>query len=364
MQAGIGFNYTCHQPRRPRLLAASLLAFAIAGYGTTSPASDFAYISNQGDGLTVLKLPSLKPITNVDMHGAGPRGIAVTPDGKYILTADEHTENMSVIDAHTLKVVRQIHIGRNPEFMRILPDGSEAFVTYEPSSTGGKPVPGQKENDEDELPGHIAVIDLHDWKVVGDITGAPETEGIEFTPNMKDLVVANEGDDTLSVYNYADHKLIKKVNLAKYGLRPRGVKRSPDGKHYIVTMELSGNFLVLNDNLKVLKSVKTARGPYGVAFDRSGNRIIVSAARGPRLQVFDAHTYKRLASIPVGKRCWHFSFIPDESKLLLACGRSNNVEVVNMKTYKVAEKLPGFKLPWGIVTYPKSFGSLDAVSMH
>jgi len=364
MKAKYGFNCTCRQLRHPRLLAATLLAFALTGYGTASSARDLAYISNQGDGLTVLNASSLKPITNVDMHGAGPRGIAVTPDDKYILTADEHSEDMSVIDAHTLKVVRQIHIGRNPEFMRILPDGSKAFVTYEPSSTGHKPTPGQKENDEDELPGHIAIIDLHDWKVVGDITGAPETEGIEFTPNMKDLVVANEGDNTLSVYDYSDQKLIKKVDLSKYGMRPRGVKRSPDGKHYIVTMELSANFLVLNDNLKVLKSVKTAKGPYGVAFDRSGNRIIISAARGHRLQVFDAHTYKRLASIPVGKRCWHFSFIPDESKLLLACGRSNNVDVVNMKTYKVAEKIPGFKLPWGIVTYPKSFGSLDAVSMH
>ncbi len=345
--------------------AAALLLCCVSGYAPASSARDLAYVSNQGDGLSVLDLSTLKEVDNVNMHDAGPRGIAVTPDGKYILTADQKTENMSVIDAHTLKVVRQIHIGRNPEFMRILPDGSKAFITYEPSSTGGKPTKAEeKRGDQGEKPGHIAVIDLKDWKVVDDIVGAPETEGIEFTPDMKKLVIANEGDDTLSVYDFVDHKLIRKVNLTKYGLRPRGVKRSPDGKHYIVTMELSGNFLVLDDNFNVLKSVKTAQGPYGVSFDRSGNRIIVSAAIGHRLQVFDAHTYKRLASIPVGKRCWHFSFIPDESKLLLACGRSNNLEVVNMKSYKVMEKLPGFKLPWGVVTYPKSYGSLDAVPAH
>lgn len=325
-------------------------------------AAPLAYVSNQGDGLSVLDLKTMKEVRHVDLEGAGPRGLAVTPDGKYVLTVDQKTGDMSVIDTHTLEVVRSLHIGTSPEFLRVLPDGSKAFATYEPESavSGGKPTPGEAEHEGKELPGHIAVIDLHDWKIVDDIVGAPETEGLEFTPDLKNLVIANEGDDTLSVYDFGDRKLVKKVDLTQHGLRPRGVKLSPDGQRYIVTMELSGNFLVLDDDFKVLKSVPTAKGPYGVAFDPAGQRIFIAAAMGKRLQVFDAKTYERLADIPVGQRCWHFSFTPDGSKLLLACGRSGDVEVIDAQRYAVIEKLSGFDLPWGIVTWPRAFGSLEA----
>ena len=111
---------------------------------------------------------------------------------------------------------------------------------------------------------------------------------------------------------------------------------------------------------EVRKSVPTATGPYGVTFDADGKRIFISAARAKLLQVFDAHSYAPLAKVAVGKRCWHFSFTPQGTQLLAACGRSNNVYVIDTQTYKTTKVIPGFKLPWGIVTFPKSYGSLDA----
>ena len=40
------------------------------------------------------------------------------------------------------------------------------------------------------------------------------------------------------------------------------------------------------------------------------------------------------------------------------CGRSNNVYVIDAKTYQTISVLDGFHLPWGIITYPRAFGSL------
>jgi YVTN family beta-propeller protein len=65
-----------------------------------------------------------------------------------------------------------------------------------------------------------------------------------------------------------------------------------------------------------------------------------------------------LAEVPTGQRCWHFTFTPDDSKVLLACGRSNNVVVIDANSYKQIGTIEGFRLPWGIVTYPASYGSL------
>ncbi|QID17677.1 beta-propeller fold lactonase family protein [Nitrogeniibacter mangrovi] len=344
--------------RTATAVAVSLLASA----AVPALAADAVYVTNQGGGVSVLDPVTLKVERTIDVGGTGPRGVAVTPDGKYLLTANQKTADMSVIDLATDKVVRRVHIGKNPEFLRVTPDGTRAFVTYEPSSKGGPPSKNAKDDDDDKTPGEIAEIDLHSWKLVRSIVGAPETEGIEFSADHKLLAITNEGNDTITVHNVSDGKLVKTVDLSKDGSRPRGIKLSPDGKHYIVTMENSNSFLVLDQDFKVLKSVPTGMGPYGVAFDKTGKHIIVAAARGGVVQVFDGHSHAKLAEVPVGKRCWHFSYTPDESKLLVACGRSDDVEVIDANTYKRVDNLGGFKLPWGIVTYPKAYGSLETLS--
>ena len=191
------------------------------------------------------------------------------------------------------------------------------------------------------------------------IVGAPETEGIEFSADNQQLVISNEGDDTLTVYAIADGKLLKTVDLHAWGHRPRGIKRSPDGKHYVVTLENSNALLILDTDFQVVKSVPTGIGPYGVAFDKAGKRIVIAASRGGRLQVFDAETYASVADIAIGKRCWHFTFTPDERRILLACGTSNDVEVIDATRYLLTKTIPGFSRPWGIVTYPKANGSLE-----
>ncbi len=320
-----------------------------------------AYVTNQGNGVTVIDLTQMQPIKVIDVGGKDPRGIALTPDGKYLLTANQGTSDVSVIDTATSKVVHRIKIGKNPEFLRMQPDGSKAFVTYEPGSTGGPPKKegGKEKEKEPSVPGHLAVINLERMSVVDDITGAPETEGIEFSADGKHMLVTNEGNDTVTVYDLATNRLVKTLDVHPYGSRPRGIKRAPDGSMYVVTLENSDNFLVLDRNLKVIKSVPTDKGPYGVSFDRSGKRIWIAAARGKKLQVFDAKTFAEIASVPVGNRCWHFSFTPDESKVLVACGRSDEVEVIDAQKYAPIKTISDLKLPWGVVTYPKSYGSLD-----
>jgi len=160
------------------------------------------------------------------------------------------------------------------------------------------------------------------------------------------------------VYDIATGKQMRNINLASYGKRPRGVKVSPLGNMYAVTMEGSGTLLELDPNFNVVHATQTAAKPYGVAFDRDGKRIFVVAAAAQKLQVFTVNTLQQIGEAPLGKRCWHFTFTPDDSKLLFACGRSNNVYVIDASTYKQIKVIDGFQTPWGILTYPRAYGSL------
>lgn len=349
-----------------KLRTALLLALGLASASVTQAADKgVAYVSNQDGGVTVIDLATMKATGNIDVGAKGPRGLGVTADGKFLITANRDGGNISVIDTATGKVVKQIPIGKNPEFVRVM--GDKAYITYEPSSKGGPPpkpgaAPVEEEDEDDDEgaePARISVVDLKLGKVVQEIVSGPETEGIEFSKDGKKLIVTNEADNTVTVHDLKSGKLLKTISTSKYGDRPRGIKISPDGNTYIATLEYGNKFLVLDGKFNPVKAVETGESPYGVSFDRSGKRLFVAASKASALQVFDAKSYNKIKDIPTGKRCWHFTFTPDDKQILMTCGKSDEVLVIDADKLEVASRIGDKNMPWGVVTYPKAIGSLD-----
>jgi YVTN family beta-propeller protein len=345
------------------LLAVIIIAPAGRTLGTDSPKvpTNVAYVSEEEGGISVIDLSTLKVIHRVQPSDVAPRGLAVTLDGKYVITSNKNTSDGAVFSTPDLSLLRRIHIGESPEFIKINPAGDRLFATFEPTSEGGPPGAPKAKNDshdENGPPAQIASFHIGDWVPGPTSTAGQETEGIEFSRDGKLMLVANESQETIGIFDEATGHHLRDLNLKAYGIRPRSVKVSPQGNEYAVTMESSGTLLTMDPSFKVINSVPTAAKPYGVAFDRAGKRIFVSAAQAGKLQVFSADSLQLLAEVPTGKRCWHFTFTPDDSRILLACGRSNNVVVIDASSYKLVGTIEGFKLPWGIVTYPRSYGSL------
>lgn len=345
--------------------AATLLALASVLSGTGQAGAAQAYVSTEGGGIAVIDLERMERLPGPSTAGKGPRGLALTTDGKFLLAANKETGDMSVIDVAAGKEVKRVPIGQNPEFVRVA--GDQAFVTFEPGERPGPPgkpaAPAKdagKHDDDKPLPAEIAVLDLRTWRVTRTVRSGLETEGIEFSRDGRLMLVTNEGDDTVTVYDKASGRQLQQLHMPA-GSRPRGIRASPDGSRYVVTLESANAFAVLAaDDYRVLRTVPTRTGPYGVTFDRSGARLFVAASRADTLQVFDGQSYAPVADIAVGKRCWHFTFTPDDARLLVACGRSNAVQVFDARTYQPVQQIDGLPLAWGIVTYPKSIGTIDA----
>jgi YVTN family beta-propeller protein len=323
--------------------------------------TNVAYVSEEEGGISEIDLSTLKVVRRVHPNDTAPRGLALTFDGKYVITSNKNTSDLSIFSTPQLKLVKRIRIGDNPEFIKVDPSGERFFATYEPSSQGGPPgaakVGGESE-DENGPPAQIASFHVGDWTPGPVSTAGQETEGIEFSRDGKLILVCNESQDNIGVFDKATGTHVRDVDLKAYGIRPRGIKASPLATGYAVTMETSGTLLLMDTDLNVIKAVPTGAKPYGLSFDRAGKRIFVSAAMAGKLQVFAADSLQLLAETTTGKRCWQFTFTPDDSRILLACGRSNNVVVVDANSYKSIGTIEGFKLPWGILTYPRSFGSL------
>jgi len=325
-------------------------------------ANGLAYVTSQDAGVSVIDLATMKVVKQIDVKAESPRGIGITDDGKKLIVATRGNDSISVIDAATGEVLQQILIGKNPEFVRVR--GNFAFVSSEPSAKGGPPPkPGAKEaeddDDDEKIPAQIAVIDLEQGKKVREITGGPETEGIEFSNDGTKMIITNEADNTVTVHNIETGELLKTISTHEHGDRPRGIKASPDGNNYVATLEYGNKFMVLDKDFNFVRTVDTGETPYGVAYDAAGNNIYVASNKAKLLEVFDAKTFVKTKEVNTGNRCWHFSFTPDNQKILLACGKSDAVLVVDANLFTVTNQIEVKNMPWGVVTYPKAMGSLE-----
>ncbi len=284
-----------------------------------------------------------------------------------LVTANVDGGDLSLVDLESGELIKRVPIGKNPEFVRIR--GDRAFVSFEPASVGGPPPkPGsaeakalaaQREEDEEE-PAKIAVVDLKEGKVIKEITGGMETEGIEFSADGTKILVTNEADENVTVHDIESGELVKTISTREHGNRPRGIKMAPDGKSYVASVEYGNHLVVLDSDFNFVNEVTTGAVPYGLTFSRDGKRLLVALAKGEAIQIFDTATWEPVGQVETGKRCWHFTYTPDDSHILIACGRSNEVVVIDAKELKVIKRIGGQKLPWGVVTYPRSVGSLDA----
>lgn len=364
-------------------IGASLLLlalFALAGCGKETPketapaaeantsaavsAKGMAYVTSQDAGVSVIDLATMKVTKTFDVKAAGPRGLGITDDGKKLIVATRENESISVIDTATGEVLQQIPVGKNPEFVRV--HGNFAYISSEPSAKAGPPPkPGEKpaeddDDDEEKIPAKIAVVDLGKGEKVREITGGPETEGIEFSKDGTKLVITNEADNTVTVHDIASGELVKTIQTHEYGDRPRGIKVSPDGNTYVATLEYGNKFMVLDKDFNFVRTVETGETPYGISFDASGKHIYVASNKSQLIEVFAADNYVKLKEAPTAKRCWHFTFTPDDKQILLACGKADAVLVYDAESLMQTGQIEVKNLPWGLVTYPKSMGSLDA----
>jgi len=372
-------NQLATRLRNSLLLITIAGAVAACGSKTEEPAAEnteaaaqsaastdrgIAYVSNQKSGVTVIDLNTMDTVREIDNKGGTPRGIGITPDGKTLVVANKDEGNISILNAETGELIQHVEIGVNPEFVRVV--GQTAYVSFEPSSKGGPPPkPGEEvieeeDDDEEAVPARISIVDLATGKVTKEIIGGPETEGIEFSHDGSKLIITNEEDDTVTVHDIQTGELVKTISTEGIGIRPRGIKAAPDGSAYLATLEFGNNFVVLDSEFNVVRSVPTGEAPYGIAYNRDGSLIYVAAGKAKTLEVYDAKTYDKVNEVATGERCWHFTFTPDDKEILLACGRSDEVLVIDTASLQVTKRIEDKQLPWGIVAYPKSVGSLDA----
>jgi YVTN family beta-propeller protein len=295
--------------RRPSFLtrgyAALWAALALAvGLGATpTEAAPFAYVANQGsNNVSVIDTATNKVVTTIGV-GFGPEAIAVTPDGNhaYVVggggfgSSGISSGTVSVIDTATNTVVAMVPVGAIPRGVAVTPDGTHAYVAswfFSPS---------------------VSVIDTATNTVVATVPLSNINPiAVAVTPNGKYAYVAGgvsghpptaAPTPTVFVIDTASNTVVAEVTVGEvnnpYVVISTGVAITPDGKQVYVTNSFPLDTVSVIDTASntVVATVPVGGNPGGVAVTPDGTRAYVTGSNTVSVIATAADTV--VASVPV-----------------------------------------------------------------
>ena len=149
--------------------------------GKTAAVSDYGRAGAPGRVVALIDLATGKVDSRVDLgEGSRPHGLTALRDGRLLVTAEGKRE-LVVVDPRSARVTARIPTGHDLSHMvAASPDGKRAYVTSLRS-------------------GVVTVIDVPGGKVVGDIPTGKGAEGLDVTPDGREIWVANREANTISV---------------------------------------------------------------------------------------------------------------------------------------------------------------------
>lgn len=71
-----------------------------------------------------------------------------------------------------------------------------------------------------------------------------------------------------------------------------------------------------------------------------------------RVGVIDPKTKEVTDYILVGQRPWHLELSPDQTKLYVANGLTNDMTIIDVASLKAEKSVPVGRLPWGVAIAP------------
>lgn len=195
----------------------------VSNYGGTTPGQSLAVVDLNDPGTT-------RTIMLGDYRR--PHGLALFKDGQHVLVTAEVNQSIIKVDIESGKVVDHWETGQQGSHMVVLsPDEKIAYVTNVGSGSvsivdlartaaGGAPEPGTS-----------AVIN---------VPTAPGSEGLALSPDGKELWVAGNKSDQISILDTASRKVVETIACAKYPLR---LAFTPDGKTVLAAASASGEII-------------------------------------------------------------------------------------------------------------------------
>jgi YVTN family beta-propeller protein len=343
------------RPQIDRILAE--YGVPIVGAPAAGADDERAYVTNEGGRmLSVISTATDRVIASIPV-GTRPRGVRIRPDGRTLFVAlsgsprcpptmsdadcaaqraDRSKDGIAVIDAATRRVTRILPGGTDPEQFDLTPDGRWLVAANEDV-------------------GLASIVDVPSGRIVAQVPVGGEPEGVRVSRDGATAYVTSEAEHRVTAIDLA--RRVPR-GRATVDARPRDLALMPDGRRYWASAEVGGTVsLVDGATGQVLRRVALPNGakPMGLAVAPDGGRLYVATGRGGTVEVVDTRAGRIVGSVKVGARPWGIALTRDGRKLYVANGPSNDVSVVDTQRLRVTATIAVGALPWGIAIGPAAY---------
>ena len=246
----------------------------VTNYGAKDP----------GHSLSIIDLVAQKEIHRLDLGPLGrPHGILFA-DGKFYFTA-ELNKLIARYDPATNKLDWLLGVGQNRTHMLVRTKYLNALFTSNVDS------------------GTVTAIekstDPSGWKETNILVGKA-VEGIDISPDDKEVWAANAGDGTVSIIDTATSEVTQTFNArTKHSNR---LKFTPDGKLALISDPATNELVIVDTATRTItKMLDVGRNPGGILIVPDGSRAYVALAGDNAVAVIDLHTLEVSGKIETGQ---------------------------------------------------------------
>lgn len=327
-------------------LSAMIPGSALADSGTL-------LVLNKSDNtVTLIDLKSQNEVATIPT-GVGPHEVAVSPNGRIAVIADYGAQTpgntLTVIDIPNRKQLRTISLGdyRRPHGITWL-QGSEVAVTVEANRA-------------------LITVDVNSGTILRNIETEQNVSHMVAVANkLGRAFVANIGSGSVTIIDLKNNKRI--ANIAT-GAGAEGIDISPNEREVWVSNRAANTVTVIDArSLKILATLESKDFPIRVKFVPGGRHVLVSNARSGDVAVFDARTRKEIKRVSMevkaaeasetSKRLFgSFGQSPVPVGILVAPGlkhafvantNADIVTTIDLKTWAIVDRLTTGREPDGL----------------
>lgn len=331
--------------KAPQKAGAGTNVYAAAGPGMFSEAvrghRELIYVPNtESNDVTVIDPKTYKV---VDSFYGGPEPQHVVPayDMRtlYVASSQVPTGGLVPIDPRTGRSGKLINV-QDVYNLYFTPDGKQGIVVAEAYK-------------------RLDFYDPHTWKRTKSLS-FPDCDGInhmDFSADTKTMLVSCEFANRMIVLDGVTHKKVRHFELDKssHGM-PQDTRLTPDGRHFLVAdMHADGVYVFDGSATKQTGFIPTGKGAHGIYFSRDGTRAYVSNRGEGSITVLDAATLKPVTTwrLPGGGSPDMGGVSADGNVLWLSGRYNGEVYAISTKDGRLLARIPVGSGPHGLAIWPQ-----------
>lgn len=253
--------------------------------------------ASDDDTVQVLDLATRRIVDTLP-SGEDPEQFALHPNNRHLYIANEDDAIVTIVDVKTKEVLGQIDVGLEPEGMAVSPDGKWAVNTSETTNM-------------------LHWIDTETFELVDNTVVDQRPRHVEFTRDSKIAWASSEIGGTVTIVNVDDRKILKTLTFEISGVHPDkvqpvGIKLTSDGKYAFVALGPANHVAVVDaQTYEVLDYLLVGGRVWQLDFSADESLLLTTNGVTGDVSVIDVDDLKVTKSIKVGRYPWGVVVTPE-----------------------------------------------------